>query len=309
MKKSQLAYHYEQRWLYQDISDTLHPQLSDLAWSSKEDLINSVGRLLEARNVDAVIRGSVLDQVKEVKEGKSFSLLLSGLMFTESESEFQTRAEWNAVPVTDRNRDLFLHVFNDFSNAVSEVKFARDFLQKYVDVDPRPGSLWMCMRDMLTAMEYAHRELNGQAYFAKTSRGYLPNRGTTWLTYVTFRFEPKVPPALEAFLVDAANREEILAQYVTDPNTWVACTKLPLPLGGTLAFLLNGEQAAWRHRERMDVIAFLRETAPADSFARLEGWRLSRLSCPLPLQLVQRFEFFVAESALTEHLCKLPASE
>jgi len=78
---------------------------------------------------------------------------------------------------------------------------------------------------------------------------------------------------------------------------WFACTKLPLPLGGTLAFLLSDEQAAWLHRERVEIIAFLRETAPAESFARLEGWRLSRLSCPLPLQLLQRFEYFVGEGA------------
>jgi len=228
-------------------------------------------------------------------------------LFKGNGSEFESRAEWNAVPVTAQKRDLFLRVFNDFSDRVGEIKFARDFLQRYVEVDPQPGSLWMSMRDMLSGMEYARRELNGQDYFAKSSRAYVPNRGTTWLTYVTFRFEPIVPAALDAFLADAANRQEILTQYATDPNKWFACAKLPLPLGGALAFLLNDKQAAWLHEERINVIAILRETGPADSFARLEGWRLSRPSCPLPLQLLLRFEHFVAESALTEHFCKLPA--
>jgi hypothetical protein len=152
-----LAYHYEQRWLYQDISDTLHPQLVDEVWSTKVDLSASVESLLEVRNVSAAVRNRVLDQVKEVKEGEPFSLLLTGLLFKGNDSEFQTRAEWNAVPVTTQNRDLFLHVFNDFSDRVGEIKFARDFLQEYVEVDPQPGSLWMSMRDMLSAMEYAPR--------------------------------------------------------------------------------------------------------------------------------------------------------
>lgn len=305
VKESPLAYHYEQRWLYQDISDALRPQLVDYTYNSPAELREQAARVLGAHRVAPPVSAAVLAEVGRVKPGETFSVLLSGLPYQGPAENFETCAEWNAVPVTPETRARFLHVFNDFAEVAGEAKSATEFLRKHVQPDPAPGSTWSTMRDMLTAMEYARRETLGEPYWQSTARGYRPNRGTTWLTYVTFRFEPSVPDVLSNFLADATNREDVLATYLLDVERWNSCAKIVLPLSGTLAFLLDEAQVNWLRSERERLINILRDASPYEAFGRVEAWRASLPSAPLPLQLLLRFDSFLSTANLETQLCCL----
>ncbi len=304
-KESALAYHYEQRWLYQDISDLLHPRLIDRAYASLADLASQIDGLLSERNVDTPVRINLLEILNSLKEGDTCSVLFTGLPYDGDPEKFGTNSPWSAVIVTPTTRDLFLRVFNDFSVRLADVKQPQDFLRHYLEVNPRPGSVWTCFRDMLTAMEYARRELLGEYYVGDANRGYLPNKGTTWLTYVTFRYGPTIPQALEAFLADAVNREDIIAQYSTARDRWAACVKIDLPLGATLAFLLEQLQVDWLKQERDRLIQQLRSAPPSDGFSELASWQATLPSCALPLMMVQRFEAFLPEPSFVEHVHEL----
>lgn len=302
VKESDLAYHYEQRWLYQDISDLLHPQLIDRTYSDLARMNDQVERYLAERNVSEAVRLAVRGDLVQMKEGDTVQLLLTGLPYYGEASQFLTASEWNAVLVTSETRDLFLRVFNDYSGRGADVKQPQEFLRTYLDVNPRPGSRWSCFRDMLSAMEYARREIRGEEYAGDTFRGYVPNRGTTWLHYVTFRYDPRIPAGLDEFLADAVNRGEILVAYPSADHQWAACVKIELPLGGTLAFLLTPAQVSWLKQQREDVIEMLRDAPAAQGFSILAKWAFALAACPLPTVLVHRFDAFLRESTLASHL-------
>lgn len=307
VKDSPLAYHFEQRWLYQDISDLLRPQLVDRAYASPAELAGQVGLLLEAHRVAAGPRSRVLSELDRMKPGQPFNLLLSGMPYSGAAEDFGATSEWNAVAVTATTRTRFLSVFNEFADVAGEARFATEFLRNHVGVDPSPASEWACMRDMLTAMEYARREIAGEQYWQSAARGYHANLGTTWLKYVTFRFEPLLPPALESFLEDAANREDVVAGYLRETGRWEACVKITLPLGGTLAVLLDQGQLVWLQTERRHLIEALRGATPYEALGRVEAWRAALPSMPLPQQLALRFEVFLPTTSLAAHLCLLKA--
>ncbi|MBJ6146310.1 DEAD/DEAH box helicase [Hymenobacter sp. BT559] len=305
VKESSLAYHYEQRWLYQEISDSLRPQIVDHRYTSKAQLQSHVEQVLTAYHIQDPHRQLVRKQLEINPVGQDFSLMLTGFPFEGSATQFDQEAEWNVVPVSEANRREFLSVFNGFSLANPPVKFASEFLRRHLAVDICPGSMWLGMRDMLTAMEYARRELDGIAYAGAPNRNYQPHKGTTWLTYVTFRYAPTLPQGLQDFIQDTVNSEVIAVQYTENVPYWHACVKTELPIGGALAFLLNAEQLAWLEQERGRVLTLLSGTPPHEAFARLEAWRTELPYCPLPLQLVLRFERFIAAEALQAHVYRI----
>lgn len=307
VKESNLAYHYEQRWLYQEISDLLHPQLIDRTYSGIARLGEQIEQYLAERNVSEPVRAAVRSDLAHIKEGDTIALLLTGLPYYGDASEFSSASEWNAVLVTPATRELFLRVFNDYSARGADVKQPQEFLRTYVEVNPAAGSRWTCFRDMLSAMEYARREILGVEYTGDILRGYVPNKGTTWLHYATFRYDPRIPDGLEEFLADAVNRAEVIVAYSAGDQQWAACVKIDLPLGGTLAFLLSAEQLAWLRRERENLINALRGALASQAFSILATWSLGLSSSPLPTVLVQQFHAFLRESMLAGHLYEFVA--
>jgi hypothetical protein len=306
-KDSALAYHYEQRWLYQDISDALHPRLVDLTYFTLEDLVSKVSRLLEAHNVEEGVKQMAQTAVLNIQAGEDFSLMFTGMPYDGTASDFESQAPWNVVPIPAGKHDVFVRVFNDYSSLGAEIKDPAQFLRNYLEVDSKGNSYWTCMRDMLSAMDYARRELLDEHYLGDSARGYSANKGTTWLTYVTFHFSPKVPAALSEFLADCVNRDETLTEYSMVPERWRAVTKLDLPLGASLAFLLDQNQFSWLENERAYLINLLREAAPRDTFGCLAAWRLTRASVPLPLLIADRIETFLTYTSFDNHVYRFPS--
>jgi superfamily II DNA or RNA helicase len=297
VRESKLAYHYEQRWLYQDISDELHPRLDDRDYVSKDDLVAQAEKLLGTVNANKQNRAAVLATLDEVEAGEAVSILLSGLPFSGSVANFATDAGWHAVPVSNANRELFLRVFNEFSSREAEVNDPQDFLRNFVAPNTAPGSTWKLYIDMLHAMQYAHRELTNVPYVGAAARSYDPAVGTTWLRYVSFHYRPLLPEQLQAFLVDATNRDAVTADYLADPRSWTMAVKVQLPLAGSLVYLLSRAQAEWFTAERNRVRISL-QAAEHQTFGLVADWRNSLQSVPIPLPIVERFESYLRAEGL-----------
>jgi hypothetical protein len=297
---SWLEYHFEQRWLYQDISDSLRPQLTDLPYSTVSGLREDVTRILREHNVDMEVGRRVLRGLEGLAAGENFSLLLTGIPFYEDPGDFAALARWGAIGVAPGDRAVFLQIFNEFADRGTEVNDNRDYLANYLTPDPTHGSEWKSYMDMLAAMEYARKEIDREPYHGASSRVYLANVGTSWLKYVTFQYSPAIPVALEEFLRDAVNRDEISSLYLSAPGSWVLAVKIPLPLAGTLGFLLDAKQVDWLQAQRATLVTRL-ANAPAElAYGELHRWRLELTSVPLPLVLIERIEYLLTEQRLSD---------
>src|SRR5205085_604532 len=90
VRDSALAYHWEQRWLYQDISDLLRPRLADRSYSSLEHLVDEIEDVLTSRNVPEPIAQQVRAELSTVTQGERISLLLTGLPYDGAPDEFES---------------------------------------------------------------------------------------------------------------------------------------------------------------------------------------------------------------------------
>jgi superfamily II DNA or RNA helicase len=293
VRESPLEYHFEQRWLYQDISDALRPDLVDLTYSSTDELRARVRWILERHNVAESVRQRIEAQFEEIEPGRDVRLMLTGIPYFGSEATFDDRAEWGAVLVTSSERHRFVHIFNDVSARRDDIKEHGRYLAQFLPPDHRPGSLWKSYVDLITAMEYARREIERIPYAGGAERKYRANRGTTWLRYVTVAFAPTVPEELEGFLEDAVNRDEVIARYLEYPERWAAAVRLEMPLAGSLAFLMAAEEAEWFGDARQALIKRLRDARPEEGFDEIVAWRGGLLSTPIPVRLIDHFPQFV----------------
>ncbi len=305
VRDSDLAYHFEQRWLYQDISDVLRPQLIDLTYSTLEDLHEQIERLLTEYRVSPATRARIARQFMDIQAGDQCSLQLSGLPYYGGLSRFNEESKWSAYLVTPVNRDHFLRVFNDFSARGGSVSSVQDFLKNYLPEDTSQGSTWKLLVDMLHAMRHAQLEADGVPYASHDCRPYQPNLGTSWLTYVTFRQHSGIPDELARFLADAVNREAVSAVFSESPGKWSAAVKLPLPLAGTWAYLLEAPQVEWLNEQRQQLLLMLTSAPVIEGFGMIAGWRLSAGPIPVPQLLVERFEVFLNPTSFGAHYCML----
>jgi type III restriction/modification enzyme restriction subunit len=308
VRESPLEYHFEQRWLYQDISDALRPDLEDIDYVSSEDLKAQLDALLDRHNVAPAFRDRIHGQAEALDDtAGTVNLMLTGIPYYGPPEAFAESASWGAILVTPQERHRFVHIFNDVSARSEEIKHVEGYLAPWIAPDHRPGSLWKSYVDLITAMEYARREINQVPYAGAAERDYHKNRGTTWLRYVTLEFEPAVPEALRAFLGDAVNKDEVIASYLQDPDRWAAAVRIELPLSGSLAWLLNGEQSEWLGNARVDLAARLSKVAPEEGFEQIGAWRRELDQVPVPQLLIDEIARFVRAERFEEQNLDLKA--
>ena len=82
-KHSEIEYHFEQRWLYQDISDRPRPRLLDHSYHSNADLITKCDNLLLQHNIADPYLNRLRTKIGKVKEGEDISILFCGLKYDE----------------------------------------------------------------------------------------------------------------------------------------------------------------------------------------------------------------------------------
>jgi superfamily II DNA or RNA helicase len=293
VRESSLEYHFEQRWLYQDISDALRPDLVDITYQTTDQLQARLSEILRDHNVSSAFQTRIMAEADELGANGRVSLMLTGIPYFGAPEDFSEQASWGALLVTSGERARFVHVFNDVSARADDIKHVEGYLAPFVAPDHRAGSLWKSYVDLVTAMEYARREIRGVPYSGADERDYHANLGTTWLRYETLTFEPAVPALLEEFLLDATNKDELISQFVEQPEQWAAAVRLELPLTGSIAWLLTPEQADWLTGARQELIARLGKVPPEQGFEQVAAWRGALDQTPLALQLIDQIATFV----------------
>jgi hypothetical protein len=302
---SRLAYHFEQRWLYQDISDALRPHVVDLVYRDAGDLQRLVEGLLHEHHVDGAVRARIVSSLTSVSIGERYSLLLTGLPYFNDVADFVRDARWGAVLVGPNERGQFLDVFNTFADRVDEVNDHSAFLAKYHRLDGTRGSEWKSFMDMLAAMDYARQEIDRSPYEGELSREYVPRRGTSWIKYVSFEYRPVVPPELDEFLGDAVNRDEVVREFLANPEGFACAVKIPLPLAGTLAFLFDGGAAAWFNEQRLALTQRVASVTPRRSLAEIDEWRYELANLPIPQVVLAHIDRLLSDSAYAQFVLPL----
>ncbi|HEV7923233.1 MAG TPA: DEAD/DEAH box helicase family protein [Thermoanaerobaculia bacterium] len=251
-----LEYYFDQRWLYQEISDRFRPELLDITYASTTDLREKVAAVLQTHNVDDQLQEHVIQNLDSVAAGQTCRLLFTGLPYFGEVANFPADARWTAFLETEANSTEFRWIFNDFcargTEAADPIEFLRAYGRKFsfgpaYDV----SATWRRYSDVLTAIHNAAQELKGAGASSAdgVSRPYGANGATTWLRYITFRYDPVIDPELAAFLADCYNVDPITARYIAERGAFGGCVKLLLPGGGYEAHLLvKGEDAIFREQ-------------------------------------------------------------
>ncbi|MBZ0235617.1 MAG: DEAD/DEAH box helicase family protein [Deltaproteobacteria bacterium] len=308
-----LAYHFDQRWMYQELSDYLRPRLEDFSYGNATELERLVRDILAANHVPEEQAARVLEELSSVAPGQTCKLLLHGLPYFGEREVFWSESSWEARLETSANSESLRRIFNDFCARGANIADPMPLLHEYgarfgFQSSFTPASDWRMYADLLTAMYRAYQEVYGNG--ARTADGlhrpFAPHGATTWIRYVTFHYVPALNPVLEQFLTDCYNAVDIAAKYLTNVSLWNIAIKIPVPLGPCEAHLLDEADATALSAALTHIRNVLRELPPARRCAALAA-ELAELdvSASLPLRVVQRLEYFLTDAGMNQFSCAL----
>lgn len=302
-RNDSIAYHFDQRWLYQEIDDFLRPQLVDIEYVSHGDLYEKAKLLLEQHRVEKKQAQRSLARIKTLMPGETCRLFLYGLPYFGSADQFETESSWGVSLETADTSAMLRGVFNAFCSLGADLSDPSDFLLRDgtaygLAKDLSAGSRWLELTGLLTASYFAKREVHGPSPIdTMGSRPFKPHGATTWLRYVSFTFRPAVPPALSEFLRDCHNAAQIEAIYLETPLQYATAVKVPLPLAGSEAFLLNVSATSELTVGLNNLRQQLAQAAPAEQFGALASYLASSSQLQIPARLLHRSEFLVDPTA------------
>lgn len=309
VRSSKLEYHFDQRWLYQDISDALRPALHDVHVATHSELVDQVERIIVEHRLPNPVADRIRNELSGVEIDQPLSLMLAGTPYFGDAANFSIEAMWDGVLVVPGERERFVRLFNDASDRRSDIKNSPAFLAKYLRDERSVGGAWASFGTLLQSMEYARREIAREQYYGDDCRGYNPGRATTWLKYYTFSYRPSVPVELAAFLDDVYNRDELFSAYATEPDRWRLAVRLELPVSGAEGFLLDETQGRWLGDQKADITGKLAFVDPADVLSAFGQWRTDLESIPVPLRIVDQFAQVLRVGREAAHLLRLPVEE
>jgi superfamily II DNA or RNA helicase len=314
-KNEALAYHFDHRWLYQEISDYLRPELIDVDYTDLHELRVLLKSLLESHNVNPSIRRHLLDKLGHVAPGETCRVLLSGLPFFGPQEQFSGRSTWSAILETTSNHTAFRTLFNRFSQMGAGASDPMPFMQRFgsqagIVKDASQSGEYRRYIDMLMAMNNAQKEIydGGVGVAGGEHRPFERNRSTTWLKYITFRYRPAVPSELEVFLDDCYNRDDVLRYYIQDPQSYALSIKLRLPLEGFEGFILTFEEAQSFCQVRHDVLSKLLTASPGEQFAVLAAYLARSSAVSIPPRVLARIESFLSQEQFDSQTLQLAAT-
>jgi superfamily II DNA or RNA helicase len=293
-----LAYRFDQRWLYEDISDRPRPILIDLDYSSREELESRMRDQLTLHNVAPENARRVMAALGDVELEDAPRLMLYGLPYFGPAAKFG-EAPWGAFLETKGNTEVFRALFNRYCQIGAERPDASEFVREVGPSMGLPASASRLRRELVEvigALGFALDEVDERLGPAFATRNYAKHGATTFLRYVISRYHDAVPPELTAFLADCHNGVSIAASYSEDAGEMACAIKVPLPIGGFEARLLTDEEAESLF-EWLDTLAtVLRGIEPSRQLARLTSLRSEIPSPPLPPIHLDRTEAMIADA-------------
>jgi hypothetical protein len=288
--ESALEYHFEQRWLYQDISDRWHPAIVDWKFATPRERDQRIQQLLIDHHVSAPVTARIIAQLETLDASEEVQLMLLGQHYFGDPAAFEVDSAWGAILVSSRTRSTFVDLFNRISDRDEDIKDDSAFVNQFLSKDVSPGSEFKSYVDLIGAVEYARRELQRESAAGQDRRPFHARRSSTWLRYHVFGFEPQVPLDLERFLEGAVNKNEVVDAYSRQPQGWTAALRVSLPVEGWFAWLLDAESNAWFEANVADVRGEVQREVVSDRFAVLSSWRHGLRSVPLPPIIIERFD-------------------
>lgn len=302
-RNDDLAYYFDQRWLYQEISDELRPALINFSYSSHEELAKIIVNQLNKFNISETCREQIMNRLNNLKLGKTCRLMLMGLPYFGSVENFEKDAEWRVLLEDSSNSEKFRWIFNDFCARGASTSNPEDFLTKYskkfgIRRTTDEAGEWRSYNDLLTAMYQAKEEICGQKDIYKSHRPYKENGATTWLRYITFNYIAKEDVALLEFLSDCYNSKIILSSI---NNSGIekhhAVIKIKMPLNGFEAYLLRKAEFN-RFSSLLDSLRQTLFSTPEEEVFSVYESEISKscTSLPLPLYVIRRLDFFLENS-------------
>ena len=303
-----LAYRYDQRWLYLEISDLLRPRLEDYYYSDIAQLRERVMQVVDGAHIGGTARTRIEQQLAEVAAGDRCRLLLFGLPYDRSRGPFATSTSWKGLLETSANTDLFRKVFNDYCALDAAISDPSPFLQQYIGYSPLPDGEYRLFYTMLLSMYYAHKEVTGDHDVPGDERPYKPGNATTWITYVTFHHEPSVPATVRTFFQACVNGTELLTEYSKPGADWFLCVRVPLPLGGVYGWLLHQSDAAWLVDKRRTLVTEMSGLTPKNQLVHAITWTVNETSIPVPAVLAAHLHRVIVEDAWNTNTLTLVTS-
>ena len=300
-KNTDLAYHFDERWLYQDIDDYLRPKLLDYDYSTLDELRSTVADVLATHNTDPQVLQRVLESLGNLVPGDTCRLFLYGLHYFGAIEDFDATAKWGALLETPETSLAVRGLFNAFCALGADLSDPSDFLAKEakrLGINPSPrDNLSRELTGLLLSSYLAKQEMtHGDARGAVKHRPYSRATASTWLRYVTFTYRPSVPAALAAFLADCHNAAELEASYLAAPEDWSVAVKTPLPMERSEGFLLRSTPWNALQAATQDLRARLGETEPADQVGAIASFQASTRHAIEP-RLLHRIEFLLTPTA------------
>ena len=298
-RNDSIAYHFDQRWLYQEIDDFLRPQLSDIDYGCHDDLYKKAQQVLEQHHVSPDQTQRLLERIKTLSPGETCRIFLYGLPYFGPSELFDSESKWSAFLETTDTSPMLRGIFNAFCSLGADISDPSDFLARDgsafgLTKNLSSGSYWLELTGLLTAAYFAKREVHGPAPIeAIGSRPYKAHGATTWLKYVSLTFQPAVPSALSDFLQDCHNARQVEALYLEEPAAYAIAVKVPLPLAGSEAFLLDASASIELLTAVTDLREKLIQTEPDNQFGTLASFLVSTRYSQLPPRLLHRSEFLV----------------
>lgn len=298
-RNDSIAYHFDQRWLYQEIDDFLKPQLVDIEYGSHSDLHEKAKQVLLQHRVEEKQARRVLSRIETLLPGETCRLFFYGLPYFGAKECFEQEAGWGVSLETADTSSMLRSVFNAFCQLGADLSDPSDFLLRDgaaygLAKDLNSGSRWLELTGLLTAAYFAKREVHGPSPVeAMGCRPFKVHGATTWLRYVSFTFQPAVPPALSAFLQDCHNAAAIEATYLEAPLQYVTAIKVPLPLSGAEAFLLHNSAITELAAALTELKQRLSQAGPEEQFGALASFLVSSRYVHLPSRLLHRSEFLL----------------
>lgn len=299
-RNNAIQYHFDQRWMYQELSDFLRPDIEDRSYSDRVQLEADIAAIIRQHHVAEPTRKKFLAMVENLALGQTVRLLIYGLPYYGEKAKFETNARWGAILETNTNSAQLRDIFNTFCAIGANASDPTEFLHNHRGRFGLPGDPgqdeYRQYTNMLLAMYHAKREVIDNVYDTaqSTGRPYQPHKTTTWLKYITFVYRPLLPVALDAFLDGCYNRDAMAAEYLLDPRRYCLAVKLPVPMGGNEAYLLDPGRAEEFGRTVDDARAALSCVPTEERFVALAAYLARTNQSPLPRRVMDRLERFLS---------------
>lgn len=294
-----LAYRFDERWLYQEISDRVRPRIEEIQYRSIDELEKAARAAMETYNVAEPDIARIIDQIQTLDVSDTPRLLFYGLPYFGKPEQFAKNAEWGVFLETRANSQILREAFNQYCAISPQPPDPSEFLDARAGLIGLPDGRSRLRRDLtavLSAAYFARVETDERGGAAQDRRGYTPHGATTWLRYVTTRRILDIPDRFKAFLADCHNGTAIAAAYLDDPSDLTMAIKVALPVGVHEAVLLDRDTAdkfvTWLNM----LETALRSVDPYHQLARLTSLLAELPSPPLAPLHLSRCEPMIARA-------------